>query len=64
MYYPKNLTLKPCTFRLHLYETRSTWNRYKIGTNKHCEYTGPGRPAIDRFSYPVTNGFNWESDPF
>ena len=51
------------TLRLRLHETRSVWNRYKIGTDKPYVYTGPGRYATDRFTYPVPNGFTCESDP-
>ena len=49
--------------RLCLHETGSVWNWYKIGTDKHCVYTGPGRPVLDRFSYPVPNRLTCESDP-
>ena len=46
-----------------LHETGFVWNRYEIGTDKPCVYTGLGRSALDRFSYPVPNGFTCESDP-
>ena len=48
--------------RLRLHRTGSVWDRYQTGTHKSCIYTGPGRSALDRFSYPVPNGFTCESD--
>ena len=48
--------------RLRLHRTGSVWDRCQIGTHKSCIYTGPGRSALDRFSYPVPNGFTCESD--
>ena len=54
--------LPPC-YGLRLHETGSVWNRYDIGTNKPCVYTEPSRSTLGRFSYPVPNGFNCESDP-
>ena len=44
-------------------ETGYDWNQYKIGTDKHCIYTGACRSALDRFSYPVPNGFICENGP-
>ena len=34
-----------------------------IGMDKRCVYTGPGRPALDWFSYSVPNVLTCESDP-
>ena len=56
----KNVTQK---LRLRLHKIESIWNRCEIGTDKSCIHTGPGRSAQDQFSYPVPNGFNYESDP-
>ena len=61
-YYPGTAHLQG-TLRLRLHETRSVWNRYEIGTNKPCGFTGPDRSALDGFSYPAPNGFTCESDP-
>ena len=33
--------------RLHLHGTKSVWNQYKIGADKHCVYTGPGTYESD-----------------
>ena len=49
--------------RVRLHETGSVWNRYKIGTDKPCVYTLPGRSTLNRFSYPVPNGFTCQSNP-
>ena len=35
------------TLRLCLHETVSVWNRYEIGTDRPCFYTGPGRSTPD-----------------
>ena len=48
---------------LCLHETGFVWNWYEIGMGKPCFYTGPGRSAPNRFSYPVSNGFTVESYP-
>ena len=32
---------------LRLHETGSVWNWYKIGTDKHCVYTGPSGPLYN-----------------
>ena len=42
--------------------TGFVWNQYKIGIDKPCVYTGPTRSVLDRFSYPVPNGFTCERD--
>ena len=49
-------------FRLRSHETGSIWNRYEIGTDKPCVYTGPGGSILDRFSCPVPNGLTFESE--
>ena len=49
--------------RLRLCETGSVCNRYEIDRDKPCIYTGSGRSALDRFFYPVPNGFTCQSDP-
>ena len=46
-----------------VYTRPTVWNRYKIGTDKLCVYTGPGITALNRLSYQVPNGFTSESDP-
>ena len=40
-----------------------TWNRYEIGTDQSCVYTGPGGSGTDRICYLVPNGFIYEGDP-
>ena len=48
--------------RPRLNETRYVWNLYETGADKPCFYTGPGRSAPDRLSYPVPGDFrSWES---
>ena len=42
--------------------TKAAWNRYEIGMDKSCVYTGPGRSAPNWFSYLVPKGFTCESD--
>ena len=42
-------------------ETGSVWSRYGIGIDEPCVYTGPDRSALDGCSYPVPNGFTFES---
>ena len=39
------------------------WNRYEIGTDKPCVYTGPGTFGTDRIRYLVPNGSTYEGDP-
>ena len=56
--YRVNQASKAC-----LHEIGAIWNRYKISTDKPCVYTGPGRSALGRFFYPVSNVFTYESDP-
>ena len=56
------MLLKP-GLRNRLHETRSVRNRYEIGMPKSWIYTGPDRSTLDRFSYPVPNGFTCRSDP-
>ena len=34
----------------------------KLVRDKPCVYTGPGRSALDRFPYPLSDGFTCESD--
>ena len=50
------------TFRQRLHGTGSVWNRYKIGTNKPCVYTGPGGSDTDRICYLVPNWSTYEGD--
>ena len=52
----------PVQVRLRLHDTGSVWNGYKIGTDKPYVYTRPGRSALGRFSYAVSNRFTCESD--
>ena len=51
------------TLRQRLQETGSVWNRYEIGTDKPCVYTGPGGSGTDRICYLVLNGSTYEGDP-
>ena len=37
-----------CKHRQRLHGTGSVWNRYEIGTDKSCVYTGPGGCGTDR----------------
>ena len=34
-----------------------------IGMDKYCVYMGPGKSALDSFSYSVSNGFTHERNP-
>ena len=49
--------------RQRLHGTGSVWNRYEIGTDKPCIYTGPGGSGTDRICYLVPNESTYESDP-
>ena len=49
--------------RQRLHGTGSIWNRYEIGTDKPCVYTGPGGSGTDRICYLVPNGPTYEGDP-
>ena len=49
--------------RQRLHWTGSVWNRYEIGTDKPCVYTGPGGPGTDRICYLVPNGSTYKGDP-
>ena len=49
--------------RQHLHGTGSVWNRYEIGTDKPCVYTGTGKSGTDRICYLVPNGSTYEGDP-
>ena len=51
------------TLRQRLHGTGSVWNRYKIGTEKPCVYTGPGGSGTDRICYLLPNGSTYEGDP-
>ena len=53
----------PKTLRQRLHGTGSDWNRYEIGTDKPCVYTGPGGSGTDRICYLVPNGSDYEGDP-
>ena len=39
------------------------WNRYEIGTDNPCVYTGPDGSGTGRICYLVPNGSTFESDP-
>ena len=43
-------------FRQRLHGTGSVWNRYEIGTDKPCIYTGHGGSGTDRICYLVPMG--------
>ena len=49
--------------RQRLHGTGSVWNRYEIGTDKPCVYTGPGGSGTDRICYLVLNGSTYEGCP-
>ena len=51
------------SFRQRLHGTGSVWNRYEIGTDTPCVYTGPGGSGTDRICYLVPNGSTYEGDP-
>ena len=46
-----------------LHGTASAWNRYEIGTDKPCVYTGPGGSCTDRIRYLVPTGTTYEGNP-
>ena len=48
--------------RQRLHETGSTSNRYGIGTDKSCVYTGPPGSGTNRICYLVPNGSTYEGD--
>ena len=48
---------------IDLHGTGSVWDRYKIGPDKPCVYTGPGGFGTDRICYLVPNGSTYEGDP-
>ena len=50
------------TFRERLHGTGSVWNRYEIGTDKYCVYTGPRRSGTDRIFYLLPNGSTYEGN--
>ena len=50
------------SFRQRLHGNRSVWNRYEIGTDKPCVYTGPGGSGKDRIRYLVPNESTYEGD--
>ena len=50
------------TLRQRLHGTGSVWNRYEIGTDKPCVYTGPGEYGTDQIYYLVPNGSTYEGD--
>ena len=52
-----------CRLRKRLHGTGSVWNRYEIGTDKPCVYTGPGGSGTGRICYLVANGSTYEFDP-
>ena len=49
--------------RQRLHGTGSIWNRYEIGKDKPCVYTGPGGSGTDRICYLVPNGSTYKGDP-
>ena len=49
--------------RQRLHGTGSVWNRYKIGMDNPCVYTGPDGSGADRICYLVPNGSTFEGDP-
>ena len=49
--------------RKRLHGTGSVWNRYEIGTDKPCVYTGPSGTGTDRISYLVPIVSTYEGDP-
>ena len=49
--------------KLCLHGTASVWNRYEIGTDKPCVYTGPGGSGTDRICYLVPSVPTYEGDP-
>ena len=49
-------------FRQQLHGTESVWNRYEIGTDKPCVYTGPAGSGTDRICYLVPHGSTYEGD--
>ena len=51
------------TLKQRLHGTGSVWNRYEIGTDKPCVYTGPGGFGTDQICYLVPNGATYEVDP-
>ena len=42
---------------------RPVWNRYEIGTDKPCVYTGSGGSGTDRICYLVPDGSTYKGDP-
>ena len=50
------------SFRQRLHETGSVSNRYGIGTDKPCVYTGPGGSSTDRICSLVPDGSTYEGD--
>ena len=50
-------------FRQCLHGTGSVWNRWEIGTDKSCVYTGPGGSGTNRICYLIPNGSTYEGDP-
>ena len=51
------------SLRQRLHGTGSAWNRYEIGTDKPCVYTGPVESGKYRICYLVPNGSTCEGDP-
>ena len=49
--------------RQRLRGTGSVWNRYEIGTDKPCDYTGSGGTGTDRICHLAPNGSTYEGDP-
>ena len=51
------------SLRQRLHETGSVWNRYEIGTDKPCVYTGTDGSGTDWICCVVPNGSTYEGDP-
>ena len=49
--------------RQRFHGSGSFWNRYEIGTDEVCVYTGPGGSGTDRICYLVPNESTYEGDP-
>ena len=58
-----SVTLLAFKLRQRLHGTGSVWNRYEIGVDKPCVYTGPGGSGTDRICYLVPSGSTYEGDP-
>ena len=57
------LTDRQLILRQRLHGPGSVWDRYEIGTDKPCVYTGPGGSSTDWICYLEPNGSTYEGDP-